>query len=560
MKPYKSKQKAARKIAALLVSHGALLGSTACTQYKLDSFRYAQQNETYAASQDINTKVDLLWVIDNSASMDVSQQRLRAGLTSFANTYLKPTWDMRIAVITTDTYLANSKFSSYLNSTVSGSVNWTSTYLTNHKATWVNPSWNTSLFNTSTGRFTNGFKYNEMVPAWGALGLLYSRLLPGIHDGPITGLCSESTPTAFFYAGSAHCSTRDLRTNTGTSHCLNPSGGESSVTQCVNTIQNDTVHSGKAILSTMPPSGVQGNQAWIDQLVDDFMVNATTGSAGHGSERGLASVIQMLNDNESTSSAFFRAGSTRGIIFLSDEEDQSMDLPATPPAGFSPNTYYSCDAAGVTALNGANTFCCAGGSCTYGSYGTTCPSKTIDGYTYTVSVCPDSTKLTPVATIKTQIDNFFTALDGTTNYFVVSIVPTTAASIQSIQADRVTEENGVGSIHLTTVDRGDRYIALGNLVGNGSFSMDLGATDYSPILDAIGQAVLDKKSTFTLARAPTSQEEMIVQIIHQSGASTVLTANQYSISGTTLKITDRNVILNLSSTDKININYQPTSL
>src|SRR5689334_3965525 len=42
----------------------------------------------------VNSKVDLLWVIDNSSSMDPSQDRLRDALGQFARTYMKPKWDI----------------------------------------------------------------------------------------------------------------------------------------------------------------------------------------------------------------------------------------------------------------------------------------------------------------------------------------------------------------------------------------------------------------------------------------------------------------------------------
>ena len=92
----------------------ALMVAFGCTQNIPEAYHYQQQEEYFGASAKVNTKIDLLWVIDNSASMDSSQEKLRNGFASFATKYLKPTWDIRLAVITTDTFLANSAFQTYL--------------------------------------------------------------------------------------------------------------------------------------------------------------------------------------------------------------------------------------------------------------------------------------------------------------------------------------------------------------------------------------------------------------------------------------------------------------
>ena len=101
-----------------------------------------------------------------------------------------------------------------------------------------------------------GLKYKELLPAW---GMNYSLLQPGLHDGPIAGLCCEGLP--YFLNGATNCDIRDDQSAyNGPSHCLNPSGAETSITQCVNTVENDTIHSGRAIISTMPPAGTAGDR------------------------------------------------------------------------------------------------------------------------------------------------------------------------------------------------------------------------------------------------------------------------------------------------------------
>lgn len=544
--------------------------TASCTGQLPDSFRLQQQEQVFSSQLEINTKIDLLWVVDNSASMDISQDKLRKGFAGFANKYMQPTWDIRIAVITTDTYLADPAFSNYLNKTIPGTVGASSTYINDHLASFTNPSWNSSLVNLSTGKFDNGVKYGELVPAWGAN---YSKLLPGLHDGPIAGFCFELM--RYFVLGAANCPIRDLPgANTGTSNCIHPAAGESSVTQCVNTIENDTVHSGKAIIATMPPAGVAGDAAWTNQLINDFIVNVTTGSVGQGSERGLASVLQTLQDNESTDTAFFRKNSLRGIIFVSDEDDQTIQIPTNPSADFTPFSFYKCDQASLlnlnsssqSAINGAGGYCCSvpANNCTYGSEGTSCPSKTIDGRTYTMSVCPREELLVPVADIKTQLDQFFLSLDGSDatnpNYFITSIVPLTADSIDAMQVLRNTEDTAASMVKTQAVDRGDRYIELANLVGNDSMSLNIADDDYSPILDTIGRAIIDKKSTFTLARAPTGSEDMIVKLIHADGTETVISSEKFVINDKSLIITDQDLVLSFKATDQVLINYQPKTV
>jgi hypothetical protein len=533
-----------------------------CTGQLPGSFRFLQQTQNFNSQQDVNTKIDLLWVIDNSSSMDVSQQKIRNGFSAFASKYLLPTWDIRTAVISTDLYLANPAFSGYLSKQVTGSVGYKSPYINTRLASFQNPSWNTSLINLTTGVFDSGFNFNALNPLWGSN---YARLLPGIHDGPLTSFCFEAMP--YFMKGVTQCSIRDDQTlYSGTTKCLHPDtgAGESSLSQCVNTIENNTVHSGKAIITTMPPTGTLGDSAWINQLVDNFMINASTGSSGSGSERGLSSVLQLISDNENTNTAFFRAGSLRGIIFVSDEDDQSMVLPTTPPASFNPFTSYGCDQAGLLSLNGgdatiSSSICCASG-CTYGDTATTCTSSTVDGLTFTLGICVDQSKLLPVANVKQSLDTFFQTLDGTTsnpNYFIATITATTAAGLQSLQTARYASATSVGTFKYTEVNRSDRYIALGNLVSGNSLVMDISVSDYSPILDAIGQQIITKKSTFTLSRVPTSGEDMQITIVHANGTTTIVASTAYVINGNQVTFTDPNFVLSLSATDKISINYQP---
>jgi hypothetical protein len=542
----------------------ALSALPSCTGQLPGSFRYQQQVEKFTSLAEVNTTLDLLWVVDNSASMDVNQRKIRDGFSGFANRYLKPNWDIRLAVITTDTYMAHPSFDTYKTTTIPGSTNLYSNYLANRTLPFSNPASNPTLFNNSTKRFTNGIRYGELVPSWSTH---WSRLLAGSHDGPTTSLCMELLP--YFLNGVPRCNIRDAMTTAqgttlGLQPCTDPDtqAGQSSLTGCVNTTQNDSIHSGKPILVTQPPPGVPGDSAWTQGLVRDFLVNISVGSSGQGSERGLGSVLQLLSDNETSATAFFRPGSLRVIIFVSDEEDQTLILPNPAPAGFTPQTHYQCDSARLAELNPNDARVST--QCPSSSF--RCPEKTVNGLTYRVSYCPrGDAPLMPVQTVKDSLDSFFRTLDGSTqttdpNYFVVGIIPTTATSIQQLQADREVEDTGVGNLKQWAVDRGDRYLELVNLVGNGSLTLDIGEPNYSPVLDAIGQAIVNRKATFTLARPAGALEDLLVWIEHSAGDRQQLSPNQFTVTGTTLQITDLDLVLSLSSTDKVVIDYQPSSL
>ena len=557
----------------------SVLGTASCTGQLPGSFRLKQQEQVFSTHEEINTKIDLLWVVDNSSSMDVAQEKIRNGFSTFAKKYLQPTWDIRVAVITTDTYLAHSRFDNYLNSTLPGSVGWTSPYIASRLGSFRNPAHRPGFVNLTTGAFDSGIRFNDLIPAWGAQ---YARLLPGIHDGPIAALCFEGLP--YFFFGITQCQVRDQRSlSEGAQRCLNPNAaaGETRIQECLNTTQNDSNHSGKAILETkLNDSGISPT-AWTNQLVNQFMINVTTGSSGHGSERGLGSFLQLLQDNENSNTAFFRKGSLRGILFVSDEDDQTLDVDSQSVAAgdtvLHPWTDYGCDQAGLLARNpslnitGTNGLCCndASNHCRYGSGGTSCASKTVDGYTYTVSICPKAEKLLPIATVKQRVDQFFRQLDEISenssndlgaNYFVASIVALSGSSIQQLQNSRSGDDSIIGAPVTHAVDRGDRYIEFSNSVGNGSLALDIAASDYTPILDAVGRAIIDKKGRFTLQRAPTRSEEMTVSILHADGTQTPIGASEYTIDGKSIVLKDPNLVLSFRAMDQILINYQPRTV
>lgn len=60
-----------------------------------------KQSEAY-----VQRKIDILWVIDNSGSMDTSQANLAANFQSFINRFEQLGYDFQMGVTTTDAYLA----------------------------------------------------------------------------------------------------------------------------------------------------------------------------------------------------------------------------------------------------------------------------------------------------------------------------------------------------------------------------------------------------------------------------------------------------------------------
>jgi hypothetical protein len=526
----------------------AMLGLTfilsACTG-KGPPMRLAQQEETFASTGmiDVNTRLDIIWIVDNSGSMEDEQAKLRSGFVSFAQRYMKPTWDIRLAVITTDTFLAHPALSNYRDATVGSTASYVSNYVNGVTTTGrpgrvnplnnPNPPWHNGLFvwDSSTSKWkmkSTGVTRRQFRPNYSGN---WAKLLDsdpatgkGNHDGPPVSLCNERSISSF-YDGDTNCEKRDNISrvsppvNTGIDHCVTPSTGEAAVSQCVNTPMNDSVHSGKSVISTY---GVAEQD-----LINQFLVNVSVGIAGEGAEQGINSLLQLISDNEANASPtkFFRKDALRVIVIVSDEEDISVVYP-TSGTQVTPTQYHSS--------------------------GTIC-RKTVDGYTYQISTCPNPSltypangSAWPINEVKNRLDTFFRTLDGNPegnpNYFIAVITALTASSVQ---------QSG---------DQATRDIQLANAVGNGSMTLEINSTDYSPLLDAIGAVVVQKKGIFTLTRAPTGEEDMLVKIRHENGSETIVSPDKYEVSGKTLTITDDDVILGLAATDVFIINYQPRTI
>jgi hypothetical protein len=497
----------------LSISALSLLATACGTQQTPQTFRLlpVQQKfdlesarQQFQAAREINTQVDLLWIVDNSSSMEPSQKKLREGFKSFARKYMKPGWDIRSAVITTDTYVANTAFAPYLGSVIQGSQGYKSKYLAR--------------------TLEQGIRFNEKVPSWGPS---YARLLPGIHDGPIPAMCFELNDP--FFNGATRCAVRDRSKNQGPASCLEPGAGENSVTQCVNTLENNSIHSGRAIISTMPPAGVAADDAWAQKLTEDFILNVSVGAAGLGSERGFQSVFQLMQDNEPTPTRFFRKGALHILVFVSDEDDQSMDESAQAKLLADPAMAAKGPYAGYSASN--------------------CQTKTVDGYSYKLSECVDASLLMPVKDVKSRLDSFFASLDGKAQaeYRVAAITLTSGASIQANQ-EALDKKSGFFS-H----DAGARYLELARLAGEDSPVLDISRADYTPILDKIGAAVVDRITSFDLDHEPSKPGEVKVRIVRADGSAVELKPGQFVVKGRKLSLTDPKAIALITSKDRISI-------
>lgn len=98
MKSTKLKSKMLASLAIVAMATSACGNKNASFGLLTDETRFTQN------SQPTNGKIDVLWVIDNSGSMDSSQQRLAAEFSRFIDLFNAKGFDYRLAVITSDAY------------------------------------------------------------------------------------------------------------------------------------------------------------------------------------------------------------------------------------------------------------------------------------------------------------------------------------------------------------------------------------------------------------------------------------------------------------------------
>jgi hypothetical protein len=156
---------------------------------------------------------------------------------------------------------------------------------------------------------------------------------------------------------------------------------------------------------------------------------------------------------------------------------------------------------------------------------------------------------------------------GSPNYSITAIVGQDPKTIETLRRN-TTEKNAETKLTVITNEIGTRYIDLVNEAGNGSFAMDIGASDYSPILKKIGleiekRSVVKKTSpqtTFILDRAPDTREKLVVTVQTAGGRVFVLADSQYHVAANKLVITDKSLISVLQPGDRISVQYQPATV
>jgi hypothetical protein len=442
-----------------------------CTQSVPSQFKLLRAEDSAPAAFEVGevvvekhgAPVDILWVVDNSASMLTSQTKLKNGLAAFARDYLtKDGTDIQLAVITTDTYVANNAWEKYLNT--------------------ENPETKKTPLQVHASKEPNQRQW----------GPDYAKI------------------------------------------------------------------SASALMSTKSKSG----------LVSNFQSRVLVGTQGIYEEHGFDSVAQFIADNEKGSSAnkLFRKGSQRIIIFLSDEDDQSMgdNVGPEPRKLLYSGSYY-------TGVNAA-----AADKILPPQFTINCPGepnvlgKPITAAT-AMTLCARPGTVEGVNVFKDQLDSFFRGLDGnpvgSPNYFITAIVGQDPKTIETLRRN-TTEKNAETKLTVITNEIGTRYIDLVNEAGNGSFAMDIGASDYSPILKKIGleiekRSVVKKTSpqtTFILDRAPDTREKLVVTVQTAGGRVFVLADSQYHVAANKLVITDKSLISVLQPGDRISVQYQPATV
>jgi hypothetical protein len=81
---------------------------------KGSTFSIMAQNQNFSQSAaTINNKIDILWVVDNSNSMDPLQQNLIQNFNTFIGNFQNQGFDFNMAVTTTDAYLQGPTYNNY---------------------------------------------------------------------------------------------------------------------------------------------------------------------------------------------------------------------------------------------------------------------------------------------------------------------------------------------------------------------------------------------------------------------------------------------------------------
>lgn len=93
------------KLALVILGFIAFVG---CTAEQKNEFKAMGKNQQFILAEESAStslrETDILFVIDNSGSMQPAQDRLKASFTQFAQDYFKPEYNICVSVITSDLY------------------------------------------------------------------------------------------------------------------------------------------------------------------------------------------------------------------------------------------------------------------------------------------------------------------------------------------------------------------------------------------------------------------------------------------------------------------------
>jgi hypothetical protein len=84
--------------------------NAACNPHNVQ-FKMASESHDFAqADAKLNNQIDVLWVVDNSGSMDPLQKNLVANFSSFMNDFVSRGFDYQMAVTTSDAFRSDPRF------------------------------------------------------------------------------------------------------------------------------------------------------------------------------------------------------------------------------------------------------------------------------------------------------------------------------------------------------------------------------------------------------------------------------------------------------------------
>lgn len=90
--------------AMAFIATALMVSTVGCGSRNMSFDMLAESASFNQSSAEVNGKIDILWVIDNSGSMDTSQQAVAANFQRFIQQFVQNGFDFRIAVTTSDAY------------------------------------------------------------------------------------------------------------------------------------------------------------------------------------------------------------------------------------------------------------------------------------------------------------------------------------------------------------------------------------------------------------------------------------------------------------------------